>query len=232
MFGAIGGALGAAAAPVALLGTASQLAGGYMQYEGMRQTNEANREIANSANAMSQANAREQMAFQERMSNTAHQRAVDDLKKAGLNPILAAGDPASSPQGAQGSVQTATMQNPFEGLASAAADLPSKVMQLVQGTQNLEKGAVDIEAGKEQVKLIKAQTQETGVRSKVQEKGIPQSDFFNRMYKAAEELWEEAAKVNSAKERSLRNERTWDKVKDNYLKQTRPGYEGPRGGLR
>jgi len=51
--------------------------------------------------------AKKQMDFQERMSSTAHQREVADLKAAGLNPILSAmkGSGASSPTGSKAEIQ-------------------------------------------------------------------------------------------------------------------------------
>lgn len=72
-----------------------------------RDTNEANKDLSI-----------EQMKFQERMSNTAHQRQVADMQAAGLNPVLSAsgGSGASAPGGASATMQS-TDPNGYMGKA-------------------------------------------------------------------------------------------------------------------
>ena len=112
-FGSVGGT---AATPFGwqTAGTAA-LTGG-LDLAGTYLTNEANAKQAE-----------ENRKFQERMSNTAIRRRVRDLRKAGINPILAAELGATTPGGAQ-----AVMQNVIGSGVSSAKDTIMKINQVRQ----------------------------------------------------------------------------------------------------
>ena len=77
----------------------------------------------NSAEALANRN------FQEKMSNTAYQRAVEDMRKAGLNPILAyAQGGASTPGGSGATITGASMGMPASsalGVSTLSGNVPN-----------------------------------------------------------------------------------------------------------
>jgi hypothetical protein len=140
-----------------ILDAIGSVGGALLGYKSQQSTNETNQRIS-----------KEQMAFQERMSSTAYQRSMADMKKAGLNPILAASQGgASTPPGA-----SARMENPINSAATAA---------LLHN----------------QIANIKAQTEKTEADARLSELAVPKAKAMALPYRVVNALAERSQQIAS-----------------------------------
>lgn len=148
---------------------------------------------SNKQEKFNSAEAQKQRDWQTDMSNTAYQRAAADLQAAGLNRVLAFGNPATTPSGATASIEAPKLGNSVQTGINAASAIQSIAQS--RATEQLQKEQTNTE--RMQQHLIKEQANQSSTQSLLnvasarhQNATATKNELFNPIQKLGNDLLE------------------------------------------
>lgn len=149
--------------------------------QGMQGANAQNVAMQRETNAQNLQIGKDQMRFQEEMSNTAYRRAMNDMKHAGLNPMLAFSQGgASSPGGASPTMGSPTVENAAPNFSEAIGNAVSSALEarrlkkdIAETDSRIALNAAGESAAYQQAKLNEANAKMAGMNFKVLDKQFP-----------------------------------------------------------
>lgn len=183
----------------------------------------SNNQAILATNAQNIAFAQKQQDFQERMSNTGYQRAMADMKAAGLNPMLAFSQgPASTPSGTSPDIQSPRPGDVAGGLANSAKDVLGLGMSMARNSAdvnltrkqadvadttvrlnevNAEKGSASAQETRENTELLRKQKERVQLEKEKVKQDIQRGRRDNELQEARKEIDKRAAPVDAVLDR-------------------------------
>lgn len=134
---------------------AGAIGGSALDFFSAKQQNQAASDQAAEAMRFSAEQSAKQMQFQRDMSNTAHVREVEDLKNAGLNPLLSLNSGASTPSGSMGTGVSAPVVPEIGAAVGSARESISMIADLKVKSAQATKAVADAGISQEELKYIR-----------------------------------------------------------------------------